>query len=141
MGTCPLLRNARHITIITPVNPLRLKLIHISPSYSTVYRSFEIILEWTPSIGLEFKSNVLCKPIASKKHSIWYELTLKKYLIVEGSSGSNEWARVKRERTYSREPLLRMIFFDSRHLQIERGRPTWNENTWTLTTPNGKSQS
>jgi len=33
MGTRPLLRNARHRTIITPVNPLRLKLIHISPSY------------------------------------------------------------------------------------------------------------
>jgi len=141
MGTRPLLRNARHRTIITPVNPPRLRLIHISPSYPTVHRSFEIILEWTPSIGLESKSSVLCKPIASKKQSIWYELFLKKYLIVEGSSGSNGWARVKRERTYSREPLLRMIFFDSRHLQIERGEPTWNENTWTLTIPNGKSRS
>jgi len=70
MGTRPLLRKARHRTIITPVNPLRLRLIHISPSYPTVYRSFEIILEWTPSIGLEFKSNVLCKLIASTKHSI-----------------------------------------------------------------------
>ena len=46
-------------------------------------------------------------------------------------------ARVKCERTYSREPLLRTIFFDSRHLQIERRRP--NENIWTLTRPNGKS--
>ena len=54
---------------------------------------------------------------------------------------SNGWARVKSERTYSREPLLRTIFFDSRHLQIARGRPTWNENIWTLTMPNGKSQS
>jgi len=35
-----------------------------------VYGSFEIILDWVLSIGLEFKSNVLCKPIASKKHSI-----------------------------------------------------------------------
>ena len=70
-GSSPLLRNARHRTMITPVNPPRLRLIHISPSYQTVYRSFEIILEWVLSIGLEFKSNVLCKPIASKKHSIW----------------------------------------------------------------------
>ena len=41
-------------------------------------------------------------------------IKLKKYLIAEGSSGSNGWARVKSERTYSREPLLRTIFFDSR---------------------------
>ena len=45
MGARPLLRNARHRTMITPVNPPRLRLIHISPSYQTVYRSFEIILE------------------------------------------------------------------------------------------------
>ena len=63
-----LLCNARHRTVITPVNPPCLRLIHISPSYQTVYRSFEIILKWVLSIGLEFKSNVLCKPIASKKH-------------------------------------------------------------------------
>jgi len=37
------------------------RLIHISPSYQTVYRSFEIILEWVLSIGLVFKSNVLCQ--------------------------------------------------------------------------------
>ena len=70
MGVRPLLRNARHRTMITPVNPPRLRLIHISPNYQIVCRSFEIILEWVLSIGLEFKSNVLYKPIASKKHSI-----------------------------------------------------------------------
>jgi len=70
MGARLLLCNARHRTMITPVNPPRLRLIHISPSYQTVYRLFEIILEWVLSIELEFKSNVLCKPIASKKHSI-----------------------------------------------------------------------
>ena len=70
MGARPLLRKARHRIMITPVNPPRLRLIHISPRYQTVYRSFEIMLEWVLSIGLEFKSNVLCKPIASKKHSI-----------------------------------------------------------------------
>ena len=141
MWARPLLRNARHRTMITPVNPPRLRLIHVSPSYQTVYRSFEIILEWVMSIGLEFKSNVLCKSIASKKTFNLMWIKLKKYLIAEGSSGSNGWARVKSERTYSREPLLRTIFFYSRHLQIERGRPTWNENIWTLTRPNGKSQS
>jgi len=70
MGARQLLRNACHRTMTTPVNPPRLRLIHIRQSYQTVYRSFEIILEWVLSIGLEFKSNVLCKPIASKKHSI-----------------------------------------------------------------------
>ena len=69
MGARPVLRNARHRTMIMPVNPPRLRLIHISPSYQTVYRSFDI-LEWVLSIGLELKSNVLYKPIASKKHSI-----------------------------------------------------------------------
>ena len=71
-GSSSILRNARHRTMITPVNPSCHRLIHISPSYQTVYRSFGIILKWVLSIGLEFKSNVLCKPIASKKHSIWY---------------------------------------------------------------------
>jgi len=66
MGARPLLRNARHRTMVTPVNPPRLRLIHICPSYPIVYRSFEIILEWVLSIALEFKSNVLCKPITSK---------------------------------------------------------------------------
>ena len=89
MGARPLLRYACHRTMITPVDPPRLRLIHISPSYQTVYRSFEIILECVLSIGLEFKSNVLCKPIASKKHSILILIKLKKYLIAEGSSGSN----------------------------------------------------
>ena len=50
MGARSLLRNARHRTMITPVNPPRLRLIHISPSYQTVYRSFEILLEWALSI-------------------------------------------------------------------------------------------
>ena len=72
MRARPLLRNARHRTMIMPVNPPRLRLINISPSYQTVYRSSEIIIEWVLSIGLEFKSNVLCKPIASIKHLIWY---------------------------------------------------------------------
>jgi len=46
--------------------PLHSRLIHISLSYWTIYRSLEIILEWELSIGFEFKSNVLCKTIASK---------------------------------------------------------------------------
>jgi len=41
-------------------------IIHIRPSCWTIYRLFEIIHERELSIGLEFKSNVLYKSIASK---------------------------------------------------------------------------
>jgi len=34
--------------------------------YGKKFRSFEIVLEWELSIGLEFKFNVLCKSIVSK---------------------------------------------------------------------------
>ena len=46
MRTRPLLRDVRHKAMIAPVSPLSTRLIHISPSYWTIYRSFEIILEW-----------------------------------------------------------------------------------------------
>jgi len=66
MRTCPLLRELRHKAMITPVSPLRARLIHISSSYWTILCSFEIILEWELSIALEFQVNLLCKSIASK---------------------------------------------------------------------------
>jgi len=44
MRTRPLLSNVRHRAMTTPVNPLGTRLIHVSPSYLTIYRSFEIIL-------------------------------------------------------------------------------------------------
>jgi len=45
MITSPLQSYARHRAMITPVSPLLLRLIHITPSCWTIYRSFEIILE------------------------------------------------------------------------------------------------
>jgi len=63
MGARPLLRNARHRTMITPVNPPRLRLIHISPSYQTVYRSFEIILECILFIVLELNPMFYANPL------------------------------------------------------------------------------
>jgi len=45
MITSPLLSNVRQKTMTTPAGPLRTTLIHISPSYWTIYHSFEIILE------------------------------------------------------------------------------------------------
>jgi len=50
--------------MITPISSLRTR--RISPSYWTIYRSFQITLEWELSIELELKSNALCKSIASK---------------------------------------------------------------------------
>jgi len=45
MISSPLLCNIRHRAMITPVSPLLTRLIHISPSYWTIYCSFEIILK------------------------------------------------------------------------------------------------
>jgi len=45
MIASPLLSNIRHRPMITPVSRLLATFIHISPSWWTIYRSFEIILE------------------------------------------------------------------------------------------------
>ena len=95
------------------------RFIQISPSCWTIYRSFEIILEvgtvhW---IGLQIQCFVQIH--CFKKHLVRYELCFKKYLFASGSSGSNGWARVKRERKKSRECLLRTILIYSGHPQHE----------------------
>jgi len=58
--TSPLLSNVRHSAMITPISLLLTTHVHISPSYWTIYRSFEIILEtgtvhW---IGLHIQCSV-----------------------------------------------------------------------------------
>jgi len=68
MGTRPLLRKARHRAMMTPVNPLRTRLIHISLSDWTVIVRLKLFSNGERP--LEWNSNVLCKPITSKKHSI-----------------------------------------------------------------------
>jgi len=45
MVTSPLLSNVRQKAMVTPASPLLTTLVHISLSYGTIYRSFEIILE------------------------------------------------------------------------------------------------
>ena len=40
--TRPMLHNARHRAMVTPVSPLCTRLIHISPIYKTIYHSFGI---------------------------------------------------------------------------------------------------
>jgi len=52
--------------MLAPVGPLLTRLIYISPSYRTIYRSFEIIIEMGTVHRLEFKPIGLCKSIASK---------------------------------------------------------------------------
>ena len=95
----------------------------ISPSWWTIYRSFEIILKmgtvhW---IGLQIQCSIQIH--CFKKNPVRYQLCFKKYFSAYGSSGINGWARVKRERRKSRERLLRTILFYSGHLQHERERP------------------
>jgi len=61
------------------------RLIHISPSCWEIYRLFEIItVRW---IGPQIQCSIQIH--CFKQHSVRYELYFKKYLIVEGSSGSN----------------------------------------------------
>jgi len=83
MTTSPLLSNVRYVTEqwITPVSPLLTTLVHIGPSYWTIYCSFESILKmgalhW---IGLQIQYSVQIH--CFKKHSVRYELHFKKYLI------------------------------------------------------------
>jgi len=55
-----LFRKIRHKAIIKPVvSLLRTRLVRMSPRCWTIFRSFEIILKWELSIGLEFKLNAL----------------------------------------------------------------------------------
>jgi len=44
MIASPLFSNVRQKAMITPASPLLTTLVHISPSYWTIYRSFEVIL-------------------------------------------------------------------------------------------------
>jgi len=98
MITFPQLSNVRHRAMITPVSALFTSFIYIIPSHWTIYRSFAIILEMGSVHRLEVKSNVLCKSIA------WKHIQSD---IAVGSSDSNGWARVKRDRMKARERLLR----------------------------------
>jgi len=95
MRTCALLHNERHRAMITPISPLRTRLIAISPSYQTI-----------PSD----------------------ELYLKKYLIADGSSGSNGQTRILRERTYSRNAYYEWCFVIQVTCKMNGKYQTWNEN-------------
>jgi len=56
-----------------------------------------------------------------------------KYLIAKGSSGSNEWGRVKRERSRKNayyEPSCFVQVIPTGKMNA-KGQ-TWNENIWTV---------
>ena len=78
----PLLRIARHRAMITPVSSVRTRLIHISPNSRTIYRSFEFILEWGPSIRLEFKCCMQIHCFKKTFNLIW--INFKKILNSRG---------------------------------------------------------
>jgi len=75
-----------------------------------------------------------------KNHSVWYELCFKKYLIAYDSSGSNGWARVKRERSRENAHYEWYCFIQVTCKMNANGQ-TWNENIWTVTRPKEKTLS
>ena len=93
---------------MSPSKSLRTRLIHVSPSYWTTYCSFEIILEWGLSIGLELKLNVLFMQIhCFKKKFNLIRIIFEKMLYCRGKLG-----------------LLRMSPSKARANLIERTPPT-----------------
>jgi len=83
MVTSPLLSNVHHRAMITPINLLLTRLIHISPSCWTIYCSSEVILDMGTYLGLDLKSNIQLYNYIQihcfKAHSVRYELCFKKY--------------------------------------------------------------
>ena len=77
MRTPPLLSNARHRTVITPVSPPLTKFIHTSANCWTIYLSFEIILEMKTVHWIELQIQCSMELHCFKKHSVRNELFLK----------------------------------------------------------------
>ena len=66
MITSPLLSNVRLRAMITPVDHPLSRLIHITRHVGQFTVRLKLFLKWKLSIGLNLKSNVLYKSIASK---------------------------------------------------------------------------
>jgi len=75
---CPYFFHSR-IATVTPVSHPLTRLIHISPSCWTIYRSFEIIREMGTVHWIEFQIQCFIQMHCFKKHSVRYELCLTKY--------------------------------------------------------------
>ena len=68
------------IATVTPVSHSLTRLLHVSLSCWTICRSFEITLEMRTVHLSELQIQCFNKSIASKKHSVRYEICFKKYL-------------------------------------------------------------
>ena len=123
MRTSTLLSNVRHRAMLTPVSPLRTRLIHISPSCWTIYHSFEIILKMGTVHWIRLQIQCSLQIHCFKKHSDQYQLCFEKYLNNCIAQHGRYWMSPSmRERTKSRERPQRTVFY-SGHLQHERKRP------------------
>jgi len=101
----------RHRAVITPVSLLRMLgsyvLARVTGQFFVRLKLFS-----NGNCRFEFKFNVLCKSIASKIHSIWYELYLKKYLIEEGNPRAI-WRMIPskaRAKVFQRMPTMNGVF-------------------------------
>jgi len=68
------------IATVTPVSHPLTRLIHISPSCWTIYRSFETTLEMGTVHCIELQIQCTIQIHCFKKDSVRYELFFKKYL-------------------------------------------------------------
>jgi len=117
MITSPLLSNARHRAVITPVSPLSIGSFILARVAGQFFIRLKLLSKWELPEGLNFR----CKFIASKNIQFDINSVLKNaYLHSCGCDGS---AQVKGKRTKSIERLLRTILFCSGHLQHKRERP------------------
>jgi len=78
MRTPPLLSNARHRVMITPVSPPLTRPFILTRVVEQFIALWNYSRNRNSSLG--FTSNVLYKSITSKKHSVRYELFFKTYL-------------------------------------------------------------
>jgi len=74
--------------MLTPISPLRTRLIHIGPFCWTIFRSFEIIPEMPTGHWIGLQSQCSVQIHCLKKHLDQYELCFKKYSIAQRSTGS-----------------------------------------------------
>jgi len=73
MITSPLLSNIHHREMITPLSHPLTTLIHTTRVVGQFIVRLKIFSKWELSIGLNFKSKVRYKSIASKRHSVRYK--------------------------------------------------------------------
>jgi len=105
------------------------KLIHISPNYWTVYRSFEIFLEWELSTDWNSNTMLSANPLLQKTiNLIW--IIFRKHFIADGSSGSNGWAQESASEINRENAYCEWYFMIQVTCKMNAKGQTWNENIW-----------